>query len=297
MGFALKEKKMRRISFLLRVFYFLTLLLTLLGVSHVGLAAKPIENHFQKIVWIVFENTNYKKALKQADFAKWATKGALFTNMNGEVHPSQGNYISMVAGSAFNIKSDKNIDLDKAHIGDLLEQNGLTWGAYAEEYPGNCFTGASSAGYVRKHNPFISFKNVSQNLERCKNIESINNFFNDLNGGNLPNYSIYVPNLDNDGHDTGVDYAGKWLTKTFAPIFSNLQKYPDVVFGVTFDESSSFIGNHIYTVLLGASVKPGSVNKQKIGHPTFLKMFEDELRLGNLGQKDSTAESINDIWN
>jgi len=253
-------------------------------------------SHFKKVVWIVFENTNYSKALAQPYFNKLSKQGALFTNLMAEDHPSQGNYIAMIAGSKLNVKNDNVVDLKESHVGDLLEKAGMRWKVYAESYPGNCFTGKQSGSYVRKHVPFMSFVNVNQNSARCLNIEDETKFGEDFNNGTLAEYSMYIPNLRSDGHDTGVDFAGKWFEKTLGNIFLDSAKLSDTLFVITFDESGASIKNQIFTVLLGAKIKPGVQNSQLLNHTALLKMIEDEFGLGNLGREDMSAPVINGIW-
>ena len=72
-----------------------------------------------------------------------------------------------------------------------------------------CFTEASLGKYARKHVPFMSFIPVQQ--KQCGNIVNANAFDSDRANGNLPNYAFFSPDLDNDGHDTGVAKAAIWL--------------------------------------------------------------------------------------
>lgn len=259
-------------------------------------AAKASAQHFKKVVWIVFENTNFQAALNQPDFAKMTKYGALFTNMTALTHPSQGNYIAMIAGATLGVKNDKLINLNATHVGDLLEKAGRDWHVYAEDYPGGCFLGASSGGYARKHVPFISFLNVSQDAQRCKKIDNAENFFQDLNSDSIADFSMYIPNIKNDGHDPGVDYAGKWLNSKFGSILTSPSGLRDTLFILTFDENAGVAGNQIYTVLIGSNVIPASINKQAIDHPALLKMIEDEYRIGDLGRGDASAPTITGIW-
>jgi hypothetical protein len=253
-------------------------------------------NHFKKVVWIVFENTNFTKALAQPNFKKLTQNGALFTNLMAETHPSQGNYIAMMAGSKLGVTNDNVIDLKDSHVGDLLEAAGLKWRVYAESFPGNCFVGKSSGDYYRKHVPFMSFANVTQNRARCANIVDEKNFASDYNHGNLPEFSMYIPNIKNDGHDTGVDFAGAYMEKTFGSLFSNPANLKDTLFIVTFDESGISTKNQIFTVLIGANIVPGSQNNQPLNHPALLKMIEDELGIGDLGREDALAPPVTGIW-
>lgn len=253
--------------------------------------------HFKKVVFIIFENENLSAVMKQKDFAHYVTVGANLTNMFGETHPSQGNYIALVAGSTMGVKSDSDVNLDGNHIGDLLEKANMDWRVYAEDYPGNCFTETTKGEYVRKHVPFMSFKNVSTNPARCAKIENDSRFFTDLNSGSLPEYSLFIPNMKNDGHDTGSDYAGKWLTSKFGQILDHPDQYSDVLFVLTWDESEILsLKNQIYTVLIGKNIQPGSKSAQRLNHISLLKMVEDQLGLGNLGREDATAPAITGIW-
>ena len=285
--------KMLRMS----VFLFVVIFATITISFQAAHAQLPRNSHFKKVVYIIFENENYEPVVVQPDFARFAKLGALFTKMRAEVHPSQGNYIAMVAGSAYGITSDSNVDLPHRHIGDLLENAGKDWRVYAEEYPGNCFTGKRSGKYVRKHNPFMSFTNVTSNPKRCAKIESDARFFQDYANGTLPEFSMYIPNMDNDGHDTTIDFAGKWLTTRFGSILSNPAALGDVLFIVTYDESDlSSAKNEIYTVAIGAQIAAGSQNSQTLNHPALLKMIEDEFKIGNLGKDDLSAPIISGIW-
>ena len=251
---------------------------------------------FKKVLIIVLENTDYEKALKQPYLQSLTTQGALLQNMNGMVHPSQGNYIAMVGGDTLQVKNDNPVDLSQSNVADLLEPAGLSWKAYVENFPGNCFTGATNGRYARKHNPFISFTNISQNPQRCANIKDSRAFDQDAQSGNLPNFAIYSPNLDDDGHDTGAPYSSNWLQKTFAARFADPNFMKDLLVMITFDESGSKPGNHIYTVLLGDSVIPGSKSNQALNHVSLLKTVEVELNLGDLGRLDQSAETIQGIW-
>src|SRR5262249_29701624 len=125
-----------------------------------GVSAGSASDGFRKIMVVVLENTDYDDAIEQPFLASLVKRGLLLTHFTAVAHPSQPNYIAMVAGSSFGVRSDGNVDLDQRHIGDLLEAKGLQWKVYAEGYPGGCFLGARAGSYVRKHVPFLSFKSV-----------------------------------------------------------------------------------------------------------------------------------------
>ncbi len=251
-----------------------------------------------KIMTVVLENTNYAAALRQPFLASLAKRGALLTHFTAIAHPSQPNYIALVAGSTYGVDSDANVTLDKPHVGDLVEAKGLQWKAYAEAYPGNCFLGAHARTYVRKHVPFLSFKNVQDNPERCARVVNASQLTSDVGDGKLPDYSLYIPDRNNDGHDTGVAYADRWLADTFGPRLQDQRFTHDLLFIVTFDEGKGdffgnlFGGNRVATIILGDSVRPGTVLAGDYNHYSLLRLAEDRLELGNLGQGDARAAAI-----
>jgi hypothetical protein len=261
--------------------------------------ASPIPGqNFDRALIFIFENTDYKDALAQPFFGSLAKHGALFSKFYAEVHPSQGNYIALTSGSTHNVHGDGNVNLSVFNMTDLLDAKGLTWKVYLEDYPGGCFKGGSYGGYARKHNPFISYVNVQSNSQRCQNLVSADQFELDVANGTLPNYSFYVPNVKNDGHDTGVRYADQWYKKKMSNFISDKDLMKRTIVITTFDESGGGSSkNQIYTSIVGADVRPQIVYLDSVNHFSLLKMFEDNWNLGNLNESDVDANAIPNIWN
>jgi hypothetical protein len=267
--------------------------------------SKPLETletyqvahpRFQHVIYIVFENENAAATEADPVFKFYADQGISFSNMLAEVHPSQGNYIAMIAGDNLGVKTDKNVNLKQTHIGDLLEQHGMDWRVYAEDFPGDCFTGKKSGAYARKHVPFMSFLNVSTDPERCKKITDLTAFQLDWENNKLANFNMVIPNLNNDGHDTSLEFAGKWLDKTFSKNLKNPKLMEDTLIIVTFDESESYFGaNQIYTAIIAPGLQPGQVISDKHNHYSLLKFIETEWNLGDMGRKDKTAALIKEL--
>jgi hypothetical protein len=258
-------------------------------------AAPKTGKYFDRIMFVIFENTNYSTALQQPFFKHLALTGANFTNFLALTHPSQGNYIALTSGDLNGVGNDGQFDVDAQNIVDLLEAKGLTWKVYAEEYPENCFVGMSSGGYVRKHNPFISYVNIQKNPARCANIVNANQFDTDAANGNLPNYIFYIPNIRNDGHNTGATFADSWYSKKFGPYFSNPQFMENTAVVSTFDESGLSTRNQIYTSIIGPMIKPGNYSLN-LTTPSLLRLVEDNWSLPDLGKQDRIATPIEGIW-
>jgi acid phosphatase len=148
---------------------------------------------------------------------------------------------------------------------DLLDQAGLNYHVYSENYPtsGQCYLGSGYGDetasdvanfnpgtnngtspvnrlYRRKHNPFISFQTFVNNSTRCATQKDFDNLNQDLASGNLPAFSFVVPNQAHDGHDTTIAYSGIWFAQfiqnvTTSPVYQQSR----VLIHVTYDEDDT----------------------------------------------------------
>lgn len=268
--------------------------------------AVPATDRFRHVLIIVLENTDVEAALSIEYLRKLAAEGASFADFHGVTHPSYSNYLAMVAGRDIFSLWDIQRNLDACSIADLLHAKGLTWKSYAEGYPepsdpqmpaDGCFTEERLGRYVRKHVPLMSFVPVQD--KQCTNIVSASTFASDRAAGNLPNYAFYSPDLDHDGHDTGVAEAASWLEGFLDPLHADGLWPPGTLIVVTFDESrnqSSGYGDRIYTVLLGNMIRPGAIILGRRDHYDVLRMIEDNFGLCPLADGDGAAQPITGIW-
>jgi hypothetical protein len=272
-------------------------MLLLISQGAQGGAFPANSHHFNRVIFVIFENTDYRSAIRQKFFKELAYGGVNFTNFSAETHPSQGNYIALTSGSLNGVKGDGRVDLDVSHIGDLLDRRRLSWKVYAEDYPGNCFLGSARKGYARKHNPFISYLSIRRSPMRCARIVDGKSFDLDVRNGTLPNFVFYVPTIRNDGHDTGVAYADAWYCKRFSSLFQNPSFMRNTLVITTFDENGGARGNQIYTSLYGPMLRPRGVISEPLDHYSLLRLIEDNWNLGSIGKRDLSARPIPEsIW-
>lgn len=254
-------------------------------------------NSIKHVVVVVLENQPARIAKAQPYMQSLTTKGAYLSNLFAITHPSQPNYIALVAGSNLGVTTNNNVTLDALHVGDLFDSRNLTWKAYAENLPATgCFLGTTNGDYARRHEPFISFRTVQANPLQCAKIVPGTKFFTDLAENKLPSFSLYIPNNRNNGHDTTVQFADNWLKNTFGPVLNNATVLADTLFIITFDEDDDSGNNNIYGAFVGAGVKVGAVSNVRYTLYSVLRLIEDIFELGSLCQNDSTAPQINDIW-
>jgi phosphatidylinositol-3-phosphatase len=200
---------------------------------------------YAHILVIVAENKGYDLILGPATVApninRLAQQYGLASQFFAEVHPSEGNYIAMLAGDTFGIHDDdafyckpgmrdtwcsksQRIDyvdhtLTARSLMDQLEARGLTWKAYMESLPepgsltvrwptaDKPVAGVPAQLYAAKHNGFLNFRNVQQDPARAAKIVDFSVLYRDLSSGAMPSFAHIVPNQCNDmhGRDAGPD--------------------------------------------------------------------------------------------
>ena len=128
---------------------------------------------------------------------------------------------------------------------------------------------------------------ISSNSTRCANIVNANEIDTDLASEGLPQFSYYVPNLKNDGHDTSLDFAMSWFQPWFEERLKNPNFTNGTLFLVTFDEDETLFSNHIFTSLLGTPVTSGAhEDTTSYTHLSILKTLKDNWNLNDLGRGD-----------
>jgi hypothetical protein len=183
-----------------------------------------ITKPFDRVITIMFENQYRSYVMQNAFMKKLASAGADMTNYFGAFHPSQTNYIASLAGEVCGVTNDTPpaSPLLQDTLVDLLEAKNVSWKAYMEAYPKDTWNKAwvnpdypateqpiteyppsdspELARYFRKHNAFASFHTIQKEESRWNKIVSDTQFWKDVYGGDLPEYSWFTPDIWNDGH-------------------------------------------------------------------------------------------------
>ena len=255
-------------------------------------------NIFDRFLMIVLENQNYANVIADPYFQTLIQQGTLFSNFHAVEGFSYPNYIAMVAGSTFGISSNRQIDIQERVLPDLLEAQGLTWKGYAEGYPGDCYMKKRNGSYVKRHVPFLSFTSIQNDPQRCSNVVPAYEFLTDWNNMQIPNFSMYSPDLNNSGHDTGLSYASYWLESFLSPLLADSIRMDRTVIQVVFDEAGKGNGGgeHIFSMFIGSPVAKGLEVSENYNFYSVLRTIEDNFNIGTLGQEDTLATSINGIW-
>ncbi|KIJ40541.1 hypothetical protein M422DRAFT_49092 [Sphaerobolus stellatus SS14] len=268
---------------------------------------------FNRFIQIWLENTNFAVANSSAVFQTLAQQGITMTNYFALTHPSEPNYVAAVGGDFFGM-ADDNLYMIPSNIStivDLLEERRISWASYQESMPTDGFTGFSFASenylntsaapltlYWRKHNPLIIYNSVADIPSRAARHRNFNDFAVDINHHALPQWMFVTPNIENDAHDTNVDFAGQFLQYWLFPLLKDVRfNGPDTLILLTFDENgSSSINNNIFSLLLGNAVPKelrGTTDSTYFTHYSSLSTVQNNWGLGSLGRGDTNKTLAN----
>lgn len=241
-------------------------------------------------------------------------------------HPSLPNYIAITSGSTFGIKTNDYFTelLQYTNIVDLFSEHNITWKAYMESMPigrrGSCNTELGNAGgtygYFTKHNPFVYYSDIMNNLTRCSQIVPLKYFSIDLANNQLPEFSFITPNILDDGHTsppnnatcppsgTALQCADNWL-HGFLPKVINSSAFNNTIVFITWDESlvpstqisNTIPSNNVLLIAVSPDSKKGfAENTTFYSHYSLLATIEEIYGLGNLGRNDTTANVLNNLF-
>ncbi len=243
--------------------------------------------NFSHIAVIVLENREFDLIVgntNMPNFNGWAKQYTLLTQYYAIRHPSLPNYIAMIGGDTFGIKSDcTQCYINAVSLPDLIEASGRTWKAYQEDMPQPCYLTDTSL-YFPKHDPFIYFDPIRTNTERCQtHVVPLTELESDLSSGNLPNFLFITPNICNDAHDCSVKTADAWLGKYVDWLMGNAEMAKDGLIVLTWDEGQgdhtccglTIGGGRVATILISPFAKKGFQDATPYTHYSLLKTISN----------------------
>jgi acid phosphatase len=229
------------------------------------------------------------------------------------VHPSEPNYLWMVAGQNFGILDDGEPAAHSlathSHLADQLELAGLSWRSYQESMGSPC--GVVSHGrYAAKHNPFVYFDDINgwdghqfQPSARCDaHVVDYSALDADLAAGQVPRYAFITPNLDNDMHDGSLYQGDQWLAREVPKILASPAFTSGGVLFLLWDEGSGTLGPNDDPPFLVVSphAKVGYSSTTNYDTSSYLKTVQTILGLQPLPCADPEAagsvEAMTDLF-
>jgi acid phosphatase len=263
---------------------------------------------FSHIVIIVEENRGTKSIMNNPDASyinSLARENSYASQYLASGHPSLPNYMIITSGTTGGVRRDCDVPSDAGckssskNIADLVESSGRTWKAYFEDMPSACY-GQRTELYDPDYNPFIYYKDIADNTERCaQHVVPLTQLSEDINSANgMPDLVFISPNICNDMHNCPVAIGDEWLAKTAtslldSPMFTRQKS----LLIVMWDESEKTNpDNHIPFILAGGGVNKSYVSDRHYGHINLLKTIEVAWQLPPLNQYDKKAVPMDEFF-
>lgn len=281
-----------------------------------SLAASPAP--ITKVLTIVIENTDLDEIVGSAQAPNMnalVNACGLAANYHGIQFPSLPNYIALTSGqvppsiagdgvlgrdckpSATCQSTDPSIftQIDATAGGPAP----LSWRTYAEDMPSNC-SPLNVGEYAARHNPAVYYPGdagACAQFDVPSGSPGSGALTSDLTAGTLPSYSLLIPNLCNDGHNSCNNVSrvaeedttiGNWMPAILAS--------PDYQSGhllvvITADTSrSSTNGNLLTTILVNPDIPAGTTATDRFDHYSLLRLDEELLGLPPLANAAAAAD-------
>jgi len=275
--------------------------------------------YFDYVLVIIMENHNLCDVLTSCGGAAtylsgFASSYGLATqDLYCSVHPSLPNYLCLSGASDFGCQgydgnpqsnSCTNQAWQATNIVDRLETNGLTWKAYMEDMPSNCYA-TNSGDYAVRHNPFVYYGNIRNDTTRCARVVpagpsagSDATLLADLGStSTASNYMWLTPNIQNDMHSSSIPKGDAYMSTLVPQILdSTVFKTTKAALYVTFDEGTSTNPSPIYTVWAGPVAKTAYSSSFGYNHFSFLATVEANWKLTNLTANDRDAPNMTEFF-
>src|SRR5205809_818288 len=231
-----------------------------------------------------------------------------------EAAVSDPNYLALIGASTFGLTADcypTQCPVSAVNIVDRIEGAGLTWKAWAEDYPVSqgCNLSPSNAQYNSKHFPFIYFQNIVNDPARCDNllransvvtssIETDDLFLYSLGStSSVANYNWLTPNQCDDIHDCSLSTGDKYLSQLVPKILSStVFATQNAALFITFAESSGSSVGNVPAIWAGPIAKTKFQSSKSYNHYSVLTTLETAWGLSPLTSKDGSASAMTEFF-
>jgi phosphatidylinositol-3-phosphatase len=251
--------------------------------------------HIKHVIWIVMENRSYNEVVPAPYIASLAASCGLATNYHNISHPSLPNYIAMTSGRSGSQLPPTDCPHFCPVAGPSIFSQVASWGVYAESMPGSCVR-HDARPYVVHHTAAPYYTALSDCARRDLPLTA-------LNLAALPAFSLLVPNVNNDMHETSssVSAGDRWLRAHLGAILNSaVYRSGSTVVFLTWDEggiggrttnncatNTTDPGCHVALLVMSPFTQPGTRWTGLANHYSLLRMTEQILGLPLLGRAAS----------
>jgi phosphatidylinositol-3-phosphatase len=239
-----------------------------------------------------------------------ATAHSLAADYFADAHPSIPNYFMLTTGNLETFDDNFPGTISDDNIVRALTGAGKSWKAYIESIPSMGYTGPNAGTYLKRHNPFAYFSDVTGSATQAANMVPFSQLSADLAAGSLANFVYLLPNSQDDAHDCAgggssctddqkLAAADAWLKANIDPVI-NSPKFGNSVLIITFDESVNTDitngGGQVMTVLVGPHVKTGFRSSTMYQHQSLLRVVLQLLNVSDMPGASAVASSMGEFF-
>ena len=304
---------MKSATLLLRMATLLVVLM--LCIQRPALSVKAATDVQVKHVYlVVLENHSYSSILGNKSMPwlnalarRYAYAGAYYAN----THPSIGNYFELTTGKLITNNDGFTSTVSADNIVRHLLSAGKTWKEYSEGLPSIGYTGGDTGEYTQHHNPLSYFSDVRNSSNEIIHLVPFSEFAPDLRSGSLPNFSLIVPQNDNNGHDCPdsvpsctdgqrLAHVDDWLRSNIGPLVASpgFNGPHGGLLVIVFDESagdSTHGGGRVAWVVAGPDVRKAHVSTKLYQHQSTLRFLSEALGLTSFPGSAASAPDMEEF--
>ena len=255
-----------------------------------AVATRPAPR-LQRVVVIVMENKSCDAVIGSQDapyLNRLARRSAFASRSFAITKPSLPNYLGLTGGSTFGITTDcTDCPVRSTNLVDQLERARISWKAYMEGMPAPCFGGVQAGRYVKRHNPFAYYVDVSSSPSRCRRVVPFAQLHADLARRSLPRFVWISPDLCHDMHSCPIGDGDRFLSRLVPSLVRSVG--PKAAIFITWDEGDDragccggAAGGQVPTIVAGPAARPGARSTVAYDHYSLLRTIEDAFGLTRL---------------
>jgi hypothetical protein len=206
-----------------------------------------------------------------------------------------------VSGTNFGILNDNPPSTNHKNSTNTLfaqiDRYGLSWKAYQEDITGLVCPDVDSGEYAVRHDPFVFFDSVRNNLSYCTNhIRPYTELARDLQSNTVARYNFITPNVTNDMHDLTPGSPSRraqgdhWLSVEIPKIMASQAYSNNGAIFITWDEAATGDGPIGMIVLSPLAKGHGYNNNIRYDHSSTVRTMQNIF-----GLRPYLGHSTNDL--
>lgn len=282
--------------------------------SSATLSSIAQERGFPYLVVIVMENRNYGDVIGNTASAPYINRLARNYSVATDYFDvssnfSLPNYMGLVAGNTYSSWSRCNAPpytcpgwtaVSNPTLIDRLDQADLSWKAYMEDMPADCYP-YDSGLYVARHDPFVYLASVLNSTSGCGKVvpagKQASALISDLSSvTTASNFMWLTPNLCEDMHNCSTSTGDAYLSTVVPAILgSNVFKTQNATLFITWDEGWGTNSTHIPAIWAGPMIRNNYTSPEKHDHYSLLKTLESVWGFPSLTANDAAASAMTEF--